>query len=143
LLATLQWTFGSHCVCLCVSESGGGTYCAVAALHLMGFVQVDLASNLRESTSIDIHMLLDWCLQRQVTDGGFQGRINKPSDTCYAFWVGGVLKIIGAYHLIDHYALREFLLTCQSPVMTNTSSLFCQLSYILKLVMLFSYFFLT
>ena len=55
--------------------------------------------------------------------------------------VGGVLKIIGAYHLIDHYALREFLLTCQSPVMTNTSSLFCQLSYIVKLVMLFSFFF--
>ena len=66
MLATLQWTFGSHCVCLCVSESGGGTYCAVAALRLMGFVQVDLASNLRESTSIDIHMLLDWCLQVEI-----------------------------------------------------------------------------
>jgi len=66
LLATLQWTFGSHCVCLCVSESGGGTYCAVAALRLMGFIQVDLASNLRESTSIDIHTLLDWCLQVEI-----------------------------------------------------------------------------
>ncbi|RLN22191.1 geranylgeranyl transferase type-1 subunit beta [Panicum miliaceum] len=72
-------------VCLRVSESGGGTFCAVAALHLMGFVQVDLASNLRDSASIDIRMLLEWCLQRQVTDGGFQGRRNKPSDTCYAF----------------------------------------------------------
>ncbi|KAG2586985.1 hypothetical protein PVAP13_5NG089200 [Panicum virgatum] len=68
------------------SEShGGGTFCAVAALHLMGFVQVDLASNLRDSASIDMGMLLEWCLQRQVTDGGFQGRRNKPSDTCYAF----------------------------------------------------------
>ncbi|XP_062199669.1 geranylgeranyl transferase type-1 subunit beta-like [Phragmites australis] len=98
------------------SEShGGGTFCAVAALHLMGFIQVDLASNLRDFVSIDTRMLLEWCLQRQVTDGGFQGRRNKPSDTCYAFWVGGVLKIIGADHLIDHCALREFLLTCQSP----------------------------
>ncbi|XP_066316148.1 geranylgeranyl transferase type-1 subunit beta-like [Miscanthus floridulus] len=98
------------------SEShGGGTFCAVAALHLMGFIQVDLASNLRDSTSIDICMLLEWCLQRQVTNGGFQGRRNKPSDTCYAFWVGGVLKILGAYHLIDRCALRGFLLTCQSP----------------------------
>ncbi|KAL6847905.1 hypothetical protein ACP4OV_022033 [Aristida adscensionis] len=101
--------------CLCVSESGGGTFCAVAALRLMGFIQVDLASNLMGSTSIDMRMLLEWCVQRQVTDGGFQGRRNKPSDTCYAFWVGGVLKMIGAYHLIDHCALREFLLTCQSP----------------------------
>nr|QAX88154.1 geranyl geranyl transferase [Zea mays] len=98
------------------SEShGGGTFCAVAALHLMGFIQVDLASNLRDSTSIDTCMLLEWCLQRQVTDGGFQGRRNKLSDTCYAFWVGGVLKILGAYHLIDSCALRSFLLTCQSP----------------------------
>lgn len=98
------------------SEShGGGTFCAVAALHLMGFIQVDLASDLRDSTSIDTCMLLEWCLQRQVTDGGFQGRRNKLSDTCYAFWVGGVLKILGAYHLIDSCALRSFLLTCQSP----------------------------
>lgn len=50
-------------ICLCVSESGGGTFCAVAALHLMGFLQEDLASNLRDSASIDIRMLLEWCLQ--------------------------------------------------------------------------------
>ncbi|WVZ72276.1 hypothetical protein U9M48_020762 [Paspalum notatum var. saurae] len=107
--------FWALIVCLCVSESGGGTFCAVAALHLMGFIQVDLASNLNDSASIDMRMLLEWCLQRQVNDGGFQGRRNKASDTCYAFWVGGVLKIIGAHHLIDSCALREFLLTCQSP----------------------------
>ncbi|PNT69942.1 hypothetical protein BRADI_2g03310v3 [Brachypodium distachyon] len=100
-------------------ESGGGTFCAVAALYLMGFIQVDLTSNLRESGSIDVQLLLEWCLQRQAADGGFQGRRNKPADTCYAFWVGGVLKIIGAYHLIDQSALREFLLTCQSPVITK------------------------
>lgn len=80
----------------------------------MGFIQVDLASNLRESAPIDVQLLLEWCLQRQAADGGFQGRRNKPSDTCYAFWIGGVLKMIGAYHLIDHGALREFLLTCQT-----------------------------
>jgi hypothetical protein len=39
--------------------------------------------------------------------------------------IGGVLKIIDAYHLIDHCALREFFLTCQPPV-----------SYILRLVRL-------
>ncbi|KAK1603318.1 hypothetical protein QYE76_018650 [Lolium multiflorum] len=97
------------------SEShGGGTFCAVAALYLMGFIQPDLASNLRESALIDVQLLLEWCLQRQAADGGFQGRRNKPSDTCYAFWIGGVLKMLGAYHLIDHTALREFLFTCQT-----------------------------
>ena len=53
-------------VCLRVSESGGGTFCAVAALHLMGFVQAELASNLRDSASIDIRMLLEWCLQVEL-----------------------------------------------------------------------------
>ncbi|XP_022746949.1 geranylgeranyl transferase type-1 subunit beta isoform X4 [Durio zibethinus] len=52
--------------------------------------------------------------QRQATDGGFQGRANKSSDTCYAFWVGAVLRILGAYKFIDKIALRKFLLTCQS-----------------------------
>lgn len=80
----------------------------------MGFIQPDLASNLRQSGSIDAQLLLEWCLQRQASDGGFQGRRNKPSDTCYAFWIGGVLKLLGAYHLIDHAALREFLFTCQT-----------------------------
>lgn len=50
-------------VCLCVSESGGGTFCAVAALCLMGFIQADLASNLQEPSSIDVCLLLEWCLQ--------------------------------------------------------------------------------
>jgi hypothetical protein len=50
-------------VWLCVSEPGGGTFCAVAALYLMGFIQPDLASNLRESASINVQLLLEWCLQ--------------------------------------------------------------------------------
>jgi hypothetical protein len=35
------------------------------------------------------------------------------------FRIGGVLKMLGAYHLIDHTALREFLFTCQTDVMTS------------------------
>ncbi|KAH9703095.1 Geranylgeranyl transferase type-1 subunit beta [Citrus sinensis] len=53
-------------------------------------------------------------VQRQAADGGFQGRANKPSDTCYAFWIGSVLRMLGGYNLIDKEALRGFLLTCQS-----------------------------
>lgn len=32
-----------------------------------------------------------WCLNRQTT--GFNGRINKPSDSCYSFWIGSTLKV--------------------------------------------------
>ncbi|KAH9703093.1 Geranylgeranyl transferase type-1 subunit beta [Citrus sinensis] len=97
------------------SEShGGGTYCAVASLRLMGFIEDNVLSKNTSSSIIDLPLLLSWCLQRQAADGGFQGRANKPSDTCYAFWIGSVLRMLGGYNLIDKEALRGFLLTCQS-----------------------------
>ncbi|CAN8317305.1 unnamed protein product [Cochlearia groenlandica] len=97
------------------SEShGGGTYCAIASLRLMGFIGVDLLSNDPSSSIIDSSLLLSWSLQRQASDGGFQGRTNKRSDTCYAFWIGAVLKLIGGDAFIDKTALRQFLLSCQS-----------------------------
>ncbi|XP_031267684.1 geranylgeranyl transferase type-1 subunit beta-like [Pistacia vera] len=97
------------------SEShGGGTYCAVASLRLMGFIEDDVLSKSVSSSVINLPLMLNWCLQRQEDDGGFQGRANKPSDTCYAFWIGAVLRILGGYKFIDTEALRGFLLTCQS-----------------------------
>ncbi|WOL08433.1 hypothetical protein Cni_G17186 [Canna indica] len=94
------------------SEShGGATYCGVAALQLMGFVGTKICS---KETVIDIPLLVQWSLQKQTINGGFQGRSNKPSDTCYAFWVGGVLKMLGIFELIDKDALRNFLFSCQS-----------------------------
>lgn len=93
---------------------GGATYCAVASLQLMGFIEDNLVSKRTSSSIIDVPLLLDWCLQRQAADGGFQGRPNKDSDTCYTFWIGGVLKMLGANQFIDETTLREFLLTCQS-----------------------------
>ncbi|XP_058089469.1 geranylgeranyl transferase type-1 subunit beta-like isoform X2 [Magnolia sinica] len=106
------------------SEShGGATYCAVAALRLMGFIKDDSLSKFISSSVINVPALLEWSLERQTIDGGFQGRTNKPSDTCYAFWVGGVLKILGAHHFFDKDALRAFLLSCQTPLHGSSPSL--------------------
>ncbi|ERN07816.1 hypothetical protein AMTR_s00012p00169450 [Amborella trichopoda] len=91
---------------------GGATYCAISALRLMGFIDDNFVSQCTSSV-IDMQPVLEWSLQRQTADGGFQGRPNKASDTCYAFWVGGVLRMLGADHF-DKNSLREFLLTCQS-----------------------------
>lgn len=44
----------------------------------------------------------------------FKAEPIKPSDTCYAFWIGAVLRILGGYKFIDKIALHRFLLTCQS-----------------------------
>ncbi|XP_031486458.1 geranylgeranyl transferase type-1 subunit beta isoform X1 [Nymphaea colorata] len=97
------------------SEShGGGTYCAVAALKLMGFINDGPLSSLTESIDFNLPLLLEWSLQRQAVDGGFQGRSNKASDSCYAFWVGAVLKLLGAENFLDKDALRGFLFSCQT-----------------------------
>lgn len=45
------------------SGTGGATYCAVASLRLMGFIEDDLFSRSAPFTIINVSLLLDWCLQ--------------------------------------------------------------------------------
>ncbi|KAJ7971289.1 Geranylgeranyl transferase type-1 subunit beta [Quillaja saponaria] len=88
------------------SESHGvATDCTVASLRLVGFIKDDLLSNSASSSIIDVPLLLDWIMQRQGKDGGIQGRPNKDSDTCYALWIGGFLRILGEHNFIDQKAL--------------------------------------
>ena len=63
---------------------GGSTFCALASLDMMG--ALDTCFN-----NFELERLKRWCLLRQK--GGFQGRPNKPLDTCYSFWVGASLKV--------------------------------------------------
>ncbi|TPX70686.1 hypothetical protein SpCBS45565_g01640 [Spizellomyces sp. 'palustris'] len=78
---------------------GGSTYCAVASLSLM--------NRLDELKGRD--QLIHWLLTRQVD--GFNGRPNKPRDTCYSFWIGASLDLLGVYHLVDTDTLKQFLKT--------------------------------
>lgn len=45
------------------SATGGGTYCAVAALRLMGFIEADILSKSTLGTTINVPLLLEWCIQ--------------------------------------------------------------------------------
>ncbi|EPS66724.1 hypothetical protein M569_08052, partial [Genlisea aurea] len=94
----------------CSESHGGATYCAVASLKLMGLFDEALGG------SSSATLLLDWCLQKQCEGGGFQGRSNKPADTCYAFWIGSVVRMIvgGGDELIDAEALKGFLSSCET-----------------------------
>ncbi|KAI8818036.1 terpenoid cyclases/protein prenyltransferase alpha-alpha toroid [Fimicolochytrium jonesii] len=78
---------------------GGSTYCALASLSLLS--SLDRLPNRVALTH--------WLVLRQQEEGGFNGRPGKDADTCYAFWVGGSLEILGAYDLIDTEALHTFL----------------------------------
>ena len=82
---------------------GGSTYCALAALYLMGEL---------EKIPRPDH-LLDWLIHRM--NNGFHGRINKPSDTCYTFWCGASLGLLNASGLIEPGPVLDFLKRCDSP----------------------------
>ena len=64
---------------------GGSTFCGVASLVLMGRLETTFSPLERRG-------LQRWCLRRQQT--GFQGRPNKPVDTCYSFWIGASLEVV-------------------------------------------------
>ena len=51
------------------------------------------------------------CLQRQQS--GFNGRPNKPVDTCYSFWLGASLTLLGAQEFINKEANFAYLMTTQ------------------------------
>ncbi|KAL6040276.1 Geranylgeranyl transferase type-1 subunit beta [Balamuthia mandrillaris] len=81
---------------------GGSTYCALAALTLM-----EALPKLPHRDT-----LLQWLIERQIS--GFQGRVNKDPDTCYSFWVGGSLSILGAIDLVNKELTQGFTFSCQT-----------------------------
>jgi geranylgeranyl transferase type-1 subunit beta len=86
---------------------GGSTFCAVASLVLMEQLEDVILDNVQWRKDI-----IRWCVHRQVR--GMQGRPNKKEDTCYSFWIGGTLKLLGEDDLLEHDQLRAFVLQCQS-----------------------------
>jgi geranylgeranyl transferase type-1 subunit beta len=84
---------------------GGSTFCAIGSLTLMN----KLAAVVDDKWRSD---LIRWCVHRQV--GGMQGRPNKLEDTCYSYWIGGTLRLLGEDQFLDHNALRAYVMRCQT-----------------------------
>jgi len=80
---------------------GGSTFCALASLALMGKLDTLPYQN----------RLLRWLVNRQ--EFGFNGRPNKLQDTCYSFWVGASIGLLGHIDLITEKLTRHFTLSCQ------------------------------
>ncbi|EGV65527.1 geranylgeranyl transferase type-1 subunit beta [Yamadazyma tenuis] len=108
---------GFSCVQLSESHSGF-TFCALAMLKLLDY-------NLPEA---DSHQTLNWIVHRQVNHpevlpgelelrhedfGGFNGRVNKLSDSCYSWWSLGSLEILNHLDLSNLSAAAQFLLLNQ------------------------------
>lgn len=54
-----------------------------------------------------------WLSERQVPNGGLNGRPEKLEDVCYSWWVLGSLAIIKKIHWVDRDKLIKFILRCQ------------------------------
>ncbi|XP_064621057.1 geranylgeranyl transferase type-1 subunit beta-like [Lineus longissimus] len=85
---------------------GGSTYCAVASLVLMNQLSV--------FEEHELECLKHWSILRQQT--GFHSRPNKPEDTCYSFWVGATLKLLGLFEMTNFEFNRSFVLETQDDV---------------------------
>ena len=54
-----------------------------------------------------------WLSERQLQNGGLNGRPEKLEDVCYSWWVVSSLSVIGRLHWISREKLIDFILRCQ------------------------------
>ena len=94
---------------------GGYTFCALAALRILGAVSL-----------VDVDALQSWLARRQMGfEGGFCGRTNKLVDGCYSFWQGGAVAVLDSYLgderksseiSYDEQMLQRYILLCAQDV---------------------------
>lgn len=58
-------------------------------------------------------MLGWWLSERQLPNGGLNGRPEKLEDVCYSWWNLAGLAIIGKLHWINRDKLISFILSAQ------------------------------
>lgn len=86
----------------------GQVFTCVGALAIVG--RLDL---------VDADKLGGWLSERQLDNGGLNGRPEKLEDVCYSWWVATSLAMIGRLHWIDGDKLTRFILKCQVRNSTN------------------------
>ncbi|KAJ2402740.1 geranylgeranyl transferase type-1 subunit beta [Coemansia sp. RSA 2559] len=82
---------------------GGHLYCCVASLSLMGTLDAALPDRSRT---------LRWAMLHQ--NGGYQGRTNKAPDTCYSFWIGASVEMLGGHALLNTDEVAGFIHECET-----------------------------
>lgn len=68
--------------------------------------------------------LAAWLSERQLKNGGLNGRPEKKEDVCYSWWVMSTMAMLDKLHWIDGDKLASFILQCQvcaSPTVDVTT----------------------
>ncbi|KAF8590357.1 terpenoid cyclases/Protein prenyltransferase [Ramaria rubella] len=79
------------------------------------FVCLAALSILDRMDGVDEQTLAWWLAERQLPNGGLNGRPEKLEDVCYSFWVLSSLSILKKLHWINSEALISFILSAQDP----------------------------
>jgi geranylgeranyl transferase type-1 subunit beta len=91
---------------------GGSTFVGIASLVLLQRLDSVLDDTNNNNWRSD---LIHWCVSRQVA--GMQGRPNKDEDTCYSYWIGATLRLVGGRDdLLHHDLLRGYVMKCQTAM---------------------------
>jgi len=77
------------------------------------FTCVGALAILNRLDTVDKDRLGAWLSERQLPNGGLNGRPEKLEDVCYSWWVVSSLAMIGRLHWIDGKKLAAFILKCQ------------------------------
>ena len=93
---------GGYGVCPGAESHAGQIFTCVGALAIAG--RLDL---------VDRDRLGGWLSERQLENGGLNGRPEKLEDVCYSWWVVSSLAMIERTHWIDVDKLAKFILRCQ------------------------------
>jgi geranylgeranyl transferase type-2 subunit beta len=80
----------------------GQIFTCLAALSIAGRLDV-----------VAVDKLAGWLSERQLKNGGLNGRPEKKEDVCYSWWVVSSLAMLTKLHWIDGAKLTRFILQCQ------------------------------
>ncbi|CAG9478245.1 geranylgeranyltransferase, putative [Plasmodium vivax] len=90
-----SWTSGNE-------PHAASVFCAVATLFLI-----------KKMHLINEKKIGEWLSLRQTNNGGFNGRAEKLTDTCYSWWIFSSLILLGKYKWVNKDALKNYILLCQ------------------------------
>ncbi|GMG55955.1 unnamed protein product [Ambrosiozyma monospora] len=109
-----------------LESHAGLTYCGLCALSMINQLHPE---EWQDTINFLVHRQLYYNLynQNELRDneyaelednGGFDGRVNKYADTCYAFWCCASLDLLGGLKLVHSEAVLGYLLQqTQHPYM--------------------------
>ena len=96
---------GGYGVSPSAESHAGQVFTCLAALSIAG--RLDL---------VDRDRVGGWLSERQLENGGLNGRPEKLEDVCYSWWVASSLAMIDRLHWIDAKELSAFILRCQASL---------------------------